>query len=260
MKKLFLAVALFGLLQPCAKAQTENVTYIEVGKAQQGVAVDRDHFYVINNTSITKHVKDSGLVTDSIECVSLGLKHMNAAVVVGDQLYCAHSNYPDLPMVSSVEVFDAKNLKHVKTHSFGIDYGSLTWLDFKDGYWWAMFANYSKEGYPVPNTYTNLVQFTPEWQKRQSWILPKALVEKFGNMSCSGGFWYNDSMIYITGHDLPEMYSLKFPAMGSVMIWEKTFAVPVHGQAIAVDRSSVDRTIFGIDRKAHKGIKFNRKD
>jgi hypothetical protein len=60
------------------------------------------------------------------------------------KLYAAHSNYPDWPMTSSMEIFDAETLQPVGSHSFGILYGSLTWVDWKDGHWWMTFANYDK--------------------------------------------------------------------------------------------------------------------
>ena len=70
------------------------------------------------------------------------LLHLDSAAVVSGKLYTAHSNYDESPMASSVEVFDARTLRHVATHSFGIERGSLTWLDRHDGAWWAGFANY----------------------------------------------------------------------------------------------------------------------
>jgi hypothetical protein len=45
-------------------------------------------------------------------------------------------------MTSSLEIWDAATLKHIGNHSFGINWGSLTWADFCDGYWWMTFANY----------------------------------------------------------------------------------------------------------------------
>jgi hypothetical protein len=48
-------------------------------------------------------------------------------------------------MASSVEVFDARTLQHLESHSFGVDRGSLTWIDrAPDGSWWAGFANYDR--------------------------------------------------------------------------------------------------------------------
>jgi hypothetical protein len=62
----------------------------------------------------------------------------------GGKLYAAHSNYNESPMVSSIEIFDARTMEQVGTHSFGIERGSLTWLDRHDGAWGAAFANYDR--------------------------------------------------------------------------------------------------------------------
>ncbi|MFG1816165.1 hypothetical protein ACGFIF_20545 [Kribbella sp. NPDC049174] len=71
-------------------------------------------------------------------------KHLDSGVVVGSKLYAVHSNYPEWPMESSIEVFDTRTMRHVDTYSFGIYRGSLTWLDRHDGAWWAGFANYDE--------------------------------------------------------------------------------------------------------------------
>jgi hypothetical protein len=34
-------------------------------------------------------------------------------------LHCAHSNDPGVPTVSSIEMWDAKTLRHTGSHSFG---------------------------------------------------------------------------------------------------------------------------------------------
>ena len=47
-------------------------------------------------------------------------------------------------MTSSVEIWDAATMQHVGSHSFGIMWGSNTWIDRHDGAWWVTFANYSR--------------------------------------------------------------------------------------------------------------------
>jgi ribose 5-phosphate isomerase B len=47
----------------------------------------------------------------------------NAGTVRDGSLYCAHSNFPRVPMASSVEIFDTGTMKHVGTHSLdSVDY------------------------------------------------------------------------------------------------------------------------------------------
>ena len=50
-------------------------------------------------------------------------------MLMDGKIYAAHSNYPDWPMTSSLEIWDAETMKHIGTHSFGIQWGSLTWVD-----------------------------------------------------------------------------------------------------------------------------------
>lgn len=257
-RKLFLFFCLILLIGISALVKSQVIDWekIPVAEARQGVAVDSLYFYVINNYTITKHEKASGKQLKAWNGKEFGMKHLNSGIVIGNRLYCAHSNYPGYPMVSSVEVFDANSLEPVSTHSFGIAYGSLTWYDYKDGYWWAVFANYNKEGYLLPNTFTQLIQFTERWEPVQAWVFPESLIEKFGKMSSSGGVLGADSSFYITGHDNPEIYKICIPRMGSVLIHEKTYTVPIKGQAIALDRSQKPFVFYGIDREAKQVIRF----
>lgn len=138
---------------PAAYVQPEPVTLTAepVGSfaardANQGVGVDREHVYAVNNRSVTKIDRSSGELLLQFVGESEGpIQHMDSGVVAeGQLLYTAHSNWPEWPMESSIEVFDTRTMEHVETHTFGIDRGSLTWLDRYDGYWWAGFANYDR--------------------------------------------------------------------------------------------------------------------
>mgnify|MGYP001795445583 CR=1 FL=1 len=83
-------------------------------------------------------------------------------------------------------------LEPVGSHSFGIRYGSLTWVDWKDGHWWMVFANYDKP-YGTNKTpcghklNTKMVEFTPDFQALAAWTLPKELLYRFEDMINSGG-------------------------------------------------------------------------
>src|SRR5688500_10982329 len=127
--------------------QAKEVRRFEVSQAKQAVAVDKDYFYVINNSSISKHRKNDGKLMASWDGTQEGmLTHLNSGMVIEGKLYCAHSNYPEEPMASSVEVFDTQTLEHIDNHSFGIMTGSATWIDHYQGYWWIGFAHYTGKG------------------------------------------------------------------------------------------------------------------
>lgn len=55
-------------------------------------------------------------------------------------------------------------------------------------------------------------------------------------MSNSGGSWGPDGFLYVTGHDLPEIYKIKIPKIGSVLEVVETIPLNIRGQGIAWDR------------------------
>ncbi|WP_246169022.1 hypothetical protein [Rudanella paleaurantiibacter] len=228
-----------------------------VGQVQQGVAVDKAFFYVINNHSLTKHDKKDGRQVAAWQDSTGLLKHMNSGLVRGNTLICTHSNYPDVPMTSSIELFDTRTLRHVDTHSFGLMPGSVTWADFYRGHWWVAFANYSNKASAEgrDNRWTMLVKYTPDWKAVESWTFPAPVLQAFSPYSTSGGSWGPDGLLYCTGHDKPELYVLKLPDRGSVLQYVKTIPTVSEGQAFAFDRSVTGTLVlYGITRKGNEVI------
>jgi len=160
-------------------------------------------------------------------------------------------------MTSSVEIWDIATLKHVDTHSFGIQWGSCTWIDRTRDYWWAVFAHYDKYEKTInkDNSWTTLVKFDNRWQLLESWIFPDTLLHKFKPMSNSGGSWGADGYLYCTGHDSAEIYILKLPAAGSILELDNILPIDIQGQGIAWDRSE-DNVLYTIKRKEKKVIIF----
>lgn len=256
-----LVINLCLLLFPCyVFSQTAvNVQQFPVKEAKQAVAVDKDHFYVINNSTITKHRKTTGEQIAVWDGTKDSVKHLNSGIVIKGKLYCANSNYPQSPMAGSIEIFDVATMKHTGNHSFGIGYGSVTWINEHDGHWWVAFAHYTGRGAAEgkDNRWSCLVQFTKSWQMVQSWIYPAAIIEKFGTKSNSGGVWGKDGLLYITGHDNPELYVMQIPEIGYTLKHIKTIQVPVYGQGIAVDHSAKGNPVFyGLSRSDNTIIKF----
>jgi hypothetical protein len=207
-----------------------------VGQAKQGIAVDERFFYVINNRTITRHTKADGKRISTWDGTKEGIVHLNSGVVIEGKLYCANSNYPEIPMASSVEIFDANTLRHIGTHSFGIaQHGSLTWLDQHD------------EGRDV--RWTSLVKYDLEWRQLEAWVFPKNILELFAPKSNSGGAWGSDGLLYLTGHDRAEVYVMKIPKSGYILEHVRTLPAPIEGQGIAIDRSAKGKQIlYGIKR------------
>jgi outer membrane protein assembly factor BamB len=219
-------------------------------EANQAVAVDAAHFYAIGNHVVGKYEKRTGERVALWQCeAGKPLNHLNSGVVREGVLYCAHSNYPGVPMVSSIETWETKTLRHSGSHSFGIFAGSATWIDFRAGHRYVTFAHYGNRA-AEPNRdprWTTLIQFDAEWRQVQGWVYPEEVIAKLGQYSISGGVFAGDGKLFCTGHDNPEIYVLRFPEGGSTLALEETFAVPNQGQGIAMDASELG-TLYAIDR------------
>ena len=237
-----------------------EIKRFKVNKAQQGVAVDAGYFYVINNSSITKHRKEDGQQVAQWDGAEEGFKHLNSGVIIKGKLYCANSNFPAHPMAGSVEIFDPKTLKHTGTHSFGIGNGSVTWIDQHNGFWWVGFAQYSgKHAESGKDTrWTTLVKYDKNWAQVESWVYPQNIIEAFMPMSNSGGTWGDDDLLYCTGHDREELYVLRLPRSGYTLEHIRTIPTTIHGQGIAIDRSVKGKLIFyGISERKESSVIVN---
>jgi hypothetical protein len=234
---------------------SELLQRFQIKEARQAVGVDADAFYAIDNSVIAKYDKKTGALITRWEGDANGSAiHLDSAAVVDGKLYAAHSNYPGWPMTSSIEIWDAATLKHIESHSLGIERGSLTWLD-RDakGVWWGAFANYNRVFDKSPIAYgnkynTQVVRFDADWRVAEAWVFPDALVEKFDDMSNSGGAWGPDGKLYVTGHDNAELYVMELPEIGSELKWVGTIPAEIGGQGFAFDHSQPG-VIYGIIRK-----------
>lgn len=234
-----------------SQAQTIETTRVyDVDRAHQAVVADQDHFYVINNSEIVKYDLESGDKVDAWQDTTGKIRHLNSGVIMDGKLYCANSNFPQSPMASSIEIFDPIGLQPVGSHSFGIDIGSATWIDWYEDHWYVVFAHYSGNGGEPgkTNRWTQLVKYTSDWKRLGGWIFPEELLERFGNYSNSGGVILSDGTMLGTGHDEQELYVLIFPEQGYTLEWTKTVPAPFEGQGIAKDLDD-PRVLYGISRK-----------
>ncbi len=234
------------LAQPALQAET--LRRYPAPEAGQGVAVDARSIYAVGNNKIGRYDKKSGKQTGAWSGDPKVFPHLNSCVAMGAELVCASSNYPATPMTSTVEVFDRAKLTHLRSIPLGHQVGSLTWAVRKGDAWWAGFANYDgKGGEPGrDHTASAVVKFDLAWKPLAQWSFPKSVLDRFAPHSTSGGVWGDDGLLYVTGHDAAEVYVLRVPPAGGVMEEVATIAVPVEGQAIALDAR---RTLYGISRK-----------
>lgn len=237
--------------QTSGEWQHEELKRFKAEEAHQGVAVDDTHFYAITNTAIGKYRKDTGERVGAWKPAQPGqIKHLNAGVVLDGKLYCAHSNYPEMPMQSSVEIFDPLAMQHLKRIDLSDVGGSLTWVDQRDGWWYACFAQYAKTGDPAR---TRVLRFDAQWKPAGELTFPPEAVAKFGKNSSSGGSFGPERHLFITGHDAQELYVLKLPVNDDGWVWSSVIPISAHGQAFAWDRSDSGR-LYTIDRKTREVI------
>lgn len=167
---LLLLILVFRLISPDnlkAQRSFEPVNNYPSPDAHQAVAVDSTYFYAIATRSISKYDKTTGRQVARWVGKSGGaILHLDSGVILDGKLYAAHSNYPELPMTSSVEIWNTKTLEHIDSHCFGIRWGSCTWLDQHMGYWWAVFAHYEEfsDELGKDNRWTTLVKFNNHWE------------------------------------------------------------------------------------------------
>ena len=238
--------------------QTTELRRLNAPEANQGVAADRTHLYAIDNGTIARYDKASAVKQAEWKGDPVRFKHLNACLIVGKELVCAGSNYPSVPQNSAVEVFDPVKMTHTRTIPLGPGIGSLTWVDRHDGFWWAMFANYDAKG-GEPNRdhrWTTLVKFDDQWRRVGAYALPAAVLERMAPYSSSGGGFGDDGLLYVTGHDRPEMYALRIPTEGGATLdLVATLSIPVEGQAIAWDPYQ-KRTVWGVNRATRQVVAF----
>lgn len=105
-------------------SRLETIGEFNIPEAYQGVDVDDRYFYAVHNRVIAKYEKSTGKFVGRWEGTRGGpIIHLDSAVVMDDKVFAAHSNYPEWPMTSSIEIWDAETLTHIGTHRFGINRG-----------------------------------------------------------------------------------------------------------------------------------------
>lgn len=246
---LFCALLLFAIpLQAHVDSYKAIETFI-CPEATQGVATDCDYFYAIGNQTIAKYTKGGEFVTSWKETEMI--KHFDGGIVIGGLLYCSHSNFPEVPMASSIEVFDTKDLRHIKTISLGIDNGSCTWVVRGDNCWYVGFAHYDRSGGSAGGevlkdaSWSQIVRYDNEWRRTNGWVLPKELLDQLRPHSISGCLFI-DGKFYCTGHDATKLFILEFPECGMRMKLTGEISIPFKGQGISID---AEGCLWGIDRK-----------
>lgn len=231
----------------------ETLRTIPAAEANQGVAIGPHGIYAVSNWTIARYDVKSGQQITKWTGDQTRFPHINSCSIIRKELTCAASNFPAVPHSSSVEIFDPITLKHKRTISLGLGIGSLTWVEWHNGSWWGLYANYDNKGGEAPrdHRHTVLVKFDSEWRRTESWSLPPSILNRVAPMSISGGGWGPDGNLWLSGHDLPELYVTQLPKGGSVLDHLQTVTMEAEGQAIDWDERKKG-VLWGIQRKQRK--------
>jgi hypothetical protein len=253
----------FPLAQTEAEAELPAVQQLQAvaldvyqtEEARQGAAADRQHLYAIDNSTIAKYEKADGSLVARWEGIRGGaIGHLNSCFAEKAQLYCANSNFPEVPMASSVEVFASDSLQHTRSLSLGImDEGSLTWFNRLGDGWLAGFAHYDGQGGTnfKDHRFATINRYDQRWRRLGGWMIPDSIARQMQPYAASGGALGADGLLYISGHDKPEVYVLAAPRMGPKLIHVATISVDIEGQAIVWD-DSAERVLVGISRSSRE--------
>lgn len=246
-----LIIVTFAFQITYAQTATE-LSRFSAPNATQAVAVDSLYFYAISNSRIVKHKKSDGTVVKEYKGP---FKHLNGGIIMDGKLLCANSNYPEVPMASSLEIFDPVTLEHIGSHSFGHYVGSFTWIDRWQGDWYLMFVHY--ENYAQEGTkgvaYSALIRTDSLFRQKGGWVLPKALIERLRPESISGGSFTEDGKLYLSPHHWEEVYVCQIPKMGYEIELLKTIPLPFQGQGLAWDRYQPG-VLWGMHREKREVI------
>lgn len=80
------------------------------------------------------------------------------------------------------------------------------------------------------------------------WMFPSTVTERMAPYATSGGAIGPDGLLYVMGHDRPEMYVLGKPKIGPTLLHIATIRIDAEGQAFSWS-STGQRIVAVIDRR-----------
>lgn len=219
-------------------------------EAHQAVAVDATSVYAIANRTVGRYKKGTNTrLAEFTAPANSQIQHLNSGMVFDGRLYCAHSNWPTVPLKNTVEIFEAESLRHLDSRQFPETEGAINWIERHRDAWWVVFAFYGD----AQVRRTRLIRFNDAWQQTGIWTFPEAVIQRFLPNSNSGGAFGPNGKLYVTGHDHAELYVLQVPTADGQLQHVATVKAPIAGQGIAWDRTDIG-TVFGIVRNRREVV------
>jgi hypothetical protein len=93
------------------------------GAASQGAAVGPNDVYAVSNFRLVRFDKKTGEKRAEWTGDKVRFPHINSCALIAKDLVCASSNFPGVPQVSTVEIFDPMTLAHRRSVSLGLGTG-----------------------------------------------------------------------------------------------------------------------------------------
>jgi hypothetical protein len=233
--KVFAILTIISMLFWAGDGSFKTIKTYSAPEAKQAVAADGKYFYAIDDALVAKYDLQGKKVAEWQPKPDSHIKHLNSGFVKDGLLYMAHSNYPAIPRLSTIEILDTKTMEHYRTLEFGAFDGAANIVVWRNNAWWVLFAHYGGDKAEPGRTSadTRLDRFNIGWERTESYTLPKELIEKIQSKSISGGAFGPDGQLYLTGHDAAEVYLVRFPKEGNVLEYVQTYPVACEGQGIA---------------------------
>jgi hypothetical protein len=226
-----------GCAGPVQAPALQTLRRFAAPAAGQGVAVTDAAVYAVDTRAIEKYSPTGSLLLRYDAGDDAAIVHLNGCSAHAGVLYCAHSNYPGLPMRSSIERFDAETLAHIGSQPLDGAPGSATWVDRAGQRWLVAFAHYAGRGGEPGRgpEHSRLVAYDTDWRPLASYRYPAELVARFAGRSNSGGIVAGERLLLLTGHDASELYAACIDESAEVLRWTETWPAPFAGQGIALD-------------------------
>ena len=128
---------LASALAAAAKPTLQQIAEFSIPEANQGIGVDDRHFYAVDNRVIGKYDKKTGKLVKKWEGDKKGpIMPPRQRDADGRQDLRRALQLPRVADDELARDLRRRDVEHVGTHSFGIQWGSLTWVDWHDNHWW----------------------------------------------------------------------------------------------------------------------------
>jgi hypothetical protein len=237
-------------------------TYKHISGNHNGVAVDKDHFYAINDTSISKHnIVTGDVITQTSFENHSRIKHLNSGVVHADRIYVCN-NPNDF---NTIEVFNT-NLEHKYTIDIAGNCGSLKAIDYYKSRWWGCFVHTEHDGVNTiiaemysPSPDLHATDKIHKWTIRNRFHFPDDARKDMCSNNVSGFTFGPRGLVYATVDTTNSLYVMHMSYNTQTMTLDEIISLDgVDGKSIVWDRKR--KLLFGVNNEKGDIVLFEGMD